>query len=269
MTKILTFMIVILLGQLSGCSSETTSPAAANAIFDASPITVEREILFIADGPGINNHSEAIMFYTNNGASSVFRFWLTDSHHRGYDLWVLKRNALNEKVVNSWSAHSTQTGASEKIESKPTAIDSQWLAKLRAVAWAHEPVLKTDRKRITWKGRNIPIESFEFSALQQTVDSRTKLPERYEARDKFGTITQLVQVNKISKIENLWLPVRIGFRDFQNDQIVRIEISDVRRLKKTSATSFKEIVESRKALESKKGKQLNTPALKLESLSAL
>jgi len=246
MRFILISAVLISSALVSGCQNERRDASSIEAVFKENSQVIERDILFATETPGATHHVEAIMLYKSSEQSSQFGFWLTETHYRGYDLWVLERKVIDGKVVESWLAHSTETGRSEAIGAHPTALDREWLAKFRATAWVHEPIVKTERKRLSWRGdNNLPIRSSDFFSLEQTIDTFSKLPERYETGDDKGLPIQLIQVNKITKADDLWVPVRFSIRNFQVDEIVRVNIRNTRKLEQAATDSFSDLIQSR------------------------
>lgn len=255
---------------VSGCQNERRDSTSVEAVFKESSQVIERDILFATETPGATHHVEAVMLYKSGENSSQFGFWLTETHYRGYDLWVLERKVIDGKLVESWIAHSTETGRSQAIGENPTALDLEWLAKFRATAWVHEPIVKTERKRLSWRGKkNLPIRSGGFFSLEQTIDTLSKLPERYETGDEKGLPVQLIQVNQIAKTDNLWVPVRFSIRNFQVDEVIRVNIRNTRKLEQAATGSFSDLIQSRSKRDPTAKEALGSSDKQLHSLSVL
>jgi len=262
--------ILIATALVSGCQNEGQDSASIEAVFKENSQVIERDILFVTETPEATHHVEVIMLYKSGDQSSQFAFWLTETHYRGYDLWVLDRKVIDSKVVETWLAHSTETGRSEAIGTHPTTLDREWLAKFRATAWVHEPIVKTERKKRSWRGeKNLPILSSNFLSLEQTIDTLSKLPERYETRDGKGLPVQLIQVNKIAKADDLWVPVRFSIRNFQVDEIIRVNIRNTRKLEQAATDSFSDLIQSRPERNPAPKEELGVSDKQIHSLSVL
>lgn len=255
---------------VSGCQNERRDSTSVEAVFKESSQVIERDILFTTETPGATHHVEAVMLYKSGENSSQFGFWLTETHYRGYDFWVLERKVIDGKLVENWTAHSTETGRSQSIGDNPTTLDLKWLAKFRATAWVHEPIVKTDRKRLSWQGeKNLPIRSGNFFSLEQTIDTVSKLPERYETGDEKGLPVQLIQVNQIAKTDDLWVPVRFSIRNFQVDEVIRVNIRNTRKLEQAATDSFSDLIQSRSERHPPTNETLGASDLQIHSLSVL
>lgn len=255
---------------VSGCQNERRDSSSTEAVFKENSQVIERDVLYATESPAGTHHVEAVMLYKSGEQSSQFGFWLTETHYRGYDLWVLERKVIDGKLVESWIAHSTETGRSQAIGAHPTELDREWLAKFRATAWVHEPIVKTDRKRLSWRGeRNLPIHSTDFFSLEQTIDILSKLPERYESRDGKGILVQLIQVNQIAKADDLWVPVRLSIRNFQVDEIIKANIRNTRKLKQAANDSFLDLIQSSSERHPASKEALGFSDKQLHSLSVL
>ena len=255
---------------ISGCQNERRDSASIEAVFKESSQVIERDILFATETPGATHHVEAVMLYKSGENSSQFGFWLTETHYRGYDFWILERKVIDGKLVENWTAHSTETGRSQSIGDKPTTLDLEWLAKFRATDWVHEPIVKTGRKRLSWRGeKNLPIRSGNFFSLEQTIDTVSKLPERYETGDEKGLPVQLIQVNQIAKTDDLWVPVRFSIRNFQVDEVIRVNIRNTRKLKQAATDSFSDLIQSRSERHPPTNETLGASDLQIHSLSVL
>lgn len=255
---------------VSGCENDMQDSASVGAVFNEHSRVIERDILFATETPGATLHVEAVMLYKSGEESSQFGFWLTETHYRGYDLWVLKRSVVDGKLAESWVAHSTETGRSQAIGENPTALDVEWLAKFRATAWVHEPIVETERKRLSWRGEeNLPIRSGSFFSLEQTIDTLSKLPERYETGDEQGRPVQLIQVNQIAKTDDLWVPVRFSIRNFQADEVIKVNIRNTRKLEQAAIDSFSDLIQSRSERDSTSKEALGFSDKRINSLSVL
>lgn len=266
LTSIISLSGILALGWLE----KGTEFVSTEAVFNESYNVIERDVLYVIEGPtGSEYYVEAIMLFNSEGDSSQFGFWLTETDHRGYDFWILERKLVNGKMIETWKARSTKTGKSQFIGSNPTALDREWLAKFRATAWAHEPIVKTDRMRLLWKGNELPIESTEFYSLEQKIDILSKLPEEYEGRNRAGQPIQLIQVKQIAKSADLWVPVRLSIHDLEADRVIKIKIRNTRKLQLNSVIDFSNIVDRSDERYSEPEKQSRSLLDHIESLSVL